>query len=261
MASILHDLQQPEYIHVLTNPLPVYGLAAGLIGLFIAICQRSRPATIAALIIVLISGAAAWPVYEYGQQAYDRVLSIADNDGRAWLSQHRERAQNLIWIFYALAVLSGVGLIVPMKWPRSSTWFAITVLILGVISLGAGGYISYAGGRIRHREFRLEPPPNRTAGETSPSPSNNNTTAPAAAQVTIESVKYSPETIEIKKGETVAWINNDLTPHTITSQSGGELNSGSVEAGSSWSHTFTQAGSFPYYCTYHTEMKGTVTVK
>jgi plastocyanin len=46
-----------------------------------------------------------------------------------------------------------------------------------------------------------------------------------------------------------------------TSQSGGELNSGSIEADASWSHTFGQAGTFPYYCTYHPEMKGIIVVK
>ena len=74
--GILRSLQQPEYIHALINPLPVYGLAMGLIGLLVAICQRSRRATIAALVIVLVSAAAAWPVYEFGEQAYDRVLSM-----------------------------------------------------------------------------------------------------------------------------------------------------------------------------------------
>ena len=86
IGDILRDLRQPEYIHVLINPLPVYGLALGLIGLLVAICQRSRAATIAALVVVLISTAAAWPAYEYGERAFESVLSVADKDGRAWLA-------------------------------------------------------------------------------------------------------------------------------------------------------------------------------
>src|ERR1051325_12198244 len=70
---LLRDLRQPEYIHVLINPLPVYGLATGLIGLLAALLLRSRPAEIATLILVLITAASAWPVYEFGEQAYDRV--------------------------------------------------------------------------------------------------------------------------------------------------------------------------------------------
>jgi plastocyanin len=262
IETILRDLRQPEYVHVLINPLPVYGIATGLIGLLVAICQRSRRATIASLVIVLISAAAAWPVYQYGEQAYNGVLSMADDPGRAWLAEHKARAENLIWFFYALAVLSALGLIVPIKWPRSSIWFAIAVLVLGAISFGLGGYISYAGGRIRHHEFRNEPPPRQGAvPEVSPAVQASGSVAPASARITIQAIKYSPETIEIKKGETVEWDNTDLTPHTVTSESGGELNSGSIEADASWSHTFAQAGTFPYYCTYHPEMKGTIVVK
>jgi len=262
MEMIASILAQPEYIHVLINPLPVYGLAAGLIGLMVAVLQRSRRATIAALIIVLISGASAWPVYELGQQAYDRVLAMADNDGQAWLAEHAHRAHNLVWFFYGLALLSALGLIIPMKWPRSSIWFAVLVLVGGAACLAMGGYISYAGGRVRHREFRLEPPPNALpqAATTEAKPPGSANVA-AAAQVTMEMVKYSPVAIEIKTGDTVTWVNNDLTPHTVTSESGGELNSGSIEPGASWSHTFAQAGAFSYYCTFHTEMKGSVTVK
>lgn len=255
--AILRGLHQPEYVHVLINPLPVYGLAMGLIGLLVAICQRSRAAMIAALMIVLISAAAAWPVYQYGERAYDPVLSMADNDGQAWLAAHKARAESLIWFFYAVAVLSAIALIVPIKWPRSAITLAIAVLVLGVISLGAGGYIAYAGGKIRHREFRIEPPPKGVASAAQPS----SAAAAASARVTIELLKYSPATIEIGQGQTVEWANNDLAPHTVTSEDGGELNSGSVDAGASWSHTFPQPGTFPYYCTFHSEMRGTVIVK
>ena len=260
---MLRELQQPEYIHVLINPLPVYGLAGGLIGLFIAICQRSRRALVATLVVVLLSSAAAWPVYQYGERSYDRVLSMADNDGRAWLAEHRQRAETLVWLFYALAVLSAIALIVPAKWPRSSTLLAIIVLLLGLISLGAGGYMAYAGGRIRHREFRHELPPKRLPDqtETSSTSSPGGSTAQAAAKITIEFLKYAPDTIEIRKGETVEWENNDLAPHTVTSQSGGVLNSGAIDPDSSWRHTFPGAGTFPYYCTFHPEMKGSVIVK
>ena len=263
--AILVDLRQPEYVHVLLNPLPVYGLAVGLIGLLVAICLRSRPATVVALIVVLVSAAAAWPVYEYGQQGYDRVLAMADNDGQAWLASHKQRAENLIWLFYALAILSAIALIAPVKWPGLSIWLSVVVLLLGAIALGSGGYIAYAGGRIRHREFRNAPAPQGAreapANAVAPAAQPAGSIAPAAQKVTIKSLKYSPDTIQITKGETVEWVNDDLTPHTVTSDSGGELNSGSMDVGTTWRHTFTQPGTFAYFCTFHREMKGNVIVK
>jgi hypothetical protein len=161
----LQILKQPEYIHVLINPLPLYGLSMGLVGLLIALALRSRPAKIATLTIVLISTASAWPVYEFGEQAYDPVLSMADENGQAWLKEHQARAENFIYFFYALAALTAVAILAPIKWPKSSVVLACAVLLFGSVVLGMGGYIAYAGGKIRHREFRNGPPPKRPVAE------------------------------------------------------------------------------------------------
>jgi disulfide bond formation protein DsbB len=157
--TLLRDFRQPEYLHVLINPLPVYGLAMGLLGLVIAFFLRSRPAQIATLVVILVSAASAWPVYEFGEQAYDRVLSMSDEPGQAWLDEHRDRAEDLIWFFYAVALLSAAALIAPRKWPRLAAPLVLSVILLGALTLGLGGYIAYAGGKIRHREFRNVPPP------------------------------------------------------------------------------------------------------
>jgi hypothetical protein len=157
--------RQPEYIHVLINPLPIYGLAIAWIGLVVALLLRNRRAQITALILVMISAAVAWPAFEFGEQGYDRVLSMTDDDGHAWLDEHQYRANQCIYFFYALALLALAATVVPLKWPKASLGLTVAVLLLGAVVLGMGGYIAYAGGKIRHREFRNEPPPKR-AGAT-----------------------------------------------------------------------------------------------
>jgi hypothetical protein len=166
IGALVRDLRQPEYIHVLLNPLPVYGLLVGWVGLVIGLALRSRRAQIATLTLVLLSSISAWPVYEFGQQGYDRVLSMTDEAGEAWLDEHEHRAENLIWVFYALAALSAFAVAAPLKWPKFSMPLAVAVILLGAVTLGSGAYIAYAGGRVRHREFRNEtPPPKRTEHE------------------------------------------------------------------------------------------------
>jgi len=166
IGGFIRGLRQPEYVHVLLNPLPVYGLLTAWIGLIIAFFLKSRRAQIATLALVLISAASAWPVFEFGEQAYDRVLSMTDEPGEAWLNEHQRRGEQLIYIFYALALLSAAAIVLPMRWPRSSAALTITVILLGAIALGSGSYIAYAGGKVRHREFRNEPaPPNRPQEE------------------------------------------------------------------------------------------------
>jgi len=66
-------------------------------------------------------------------------------------------------------------------------------------------------------------------------------------------------TVHLSAGGKVTWINRDTTAHTVTSTTG-LFNSGTIGVGSTWSHTFTTAGTYPYYCTIHPMMTGTIVV-
>jgi plastocyanin len=82
---------------------------------------------------------------------------------------------------------------------------------------------------------------------------------------------YIPNPVEVSVGDTVTWINDDFTTHTATS---GDPGSGSTgifggsedspeiigPEGDTQSYTFDEAGEFPYYCTLHPSMVGTVVV-
>lgn len=163
IEAFIRDLSQPEYLHVLLNPLPVYGLAIALFGLVAATYLRSRGGQLTALVLIFATAAAAWPVAHYGEEAYDRVLSMSDEPGQAWLDAHGRRADDLVWIFYALAVVAAAAIFVPKKWPRAAKPLVYVTMLLSVVALGAGGYIGYAGGKVRHREFRNTPPPPKPA--------------------------------------------------------------------------------------------------
>lgn len=139
---------------------------------------------------------------------------------------------------------------------RTLAFWAIVIFIGGFLH---GRQMSRLGTRATESVSRESAPVAQAATVTAPAPTQESTAT--VTPVTIRLVKFSPETIEVRTGQTVEWANNDLTPHTVTSQGTGDLNSGSIDAGASWRHTFTQAGSFPYYCTFHPEMKGTIIVK
>ena len=160
IETLWRDLQQPEYLHVLLNPLPVYGLAVGLFGLVASLYLGTRGGQLTALVLVFACAAAAWPVAHYGEGAESRVLALADEEGAAWLKAHAQRAESLVYLFYALAVLAAAAIFVPKKWPAAARSLVWATLLLGMVSLGAGGYVASAGGKIRHREFRnVRPPP------------------------------------------------------------------------------------------------------
>ncbi len=70
---------------------------------------------------------------------------------------------------------------------------------------------------------------------------------------------YNPNPVEVKVGETVTWTNDDSVIHTATSIDG-TFDSGIMRNGQSFSYTFDTAGEYPYYCTLHPNMVGTVVV-
>ena len=159
IEAFLRDLQQPEYLHVLLNPLPVYGLAVAVFGLIAAMLLGSRGGRVIALVLIVVCAASAWPTVHYGKAAESGVLAMADDDGKAWLKAHEQRADKLIYFFYVLALVSLTAIFAPRKWPKTTRPLAAATLILAFASLGAGFYIAHAGGKIRHREFRSTPPP------------------------------------------------------------------------------------------------------
>ncbi len=86
-------------------------------------------------------------------------MMLTDDQGTKWMDEHRSRAEKLIVAFYALAALSLASLLIPVKKPRTDLPLAVATLILALAVLGIGGWIAYAGGRIRHEEFRGPPAP------------------------------------------------------------------------------------------------------
>ncbi len=157
-------LNQPEYVHAILNPLPVYGLAMGIFALGLAMILKSRPAQVTALAVVFVSAISAGPVAEFGEQGYDRVESIADTNGDAWLDAHAQRATKALPVFYVLAGTAFLALALPWKFPKSAFALNLITLLLAVATLCVGGWIAYAGGQIRHKEFRYGSPPEKRGG-------------------------------------------------------------------------------------------------
>jgi len=81
-----------------------------------------------------------------------------------------------------------------------------------------------------------------------------------AAKAEMRTMTFAPNRLEIAAGTTVRWTNNDQLVHTISADDG-SWDSGPVEPGKSWSHTFTQAGEFAFHCTPHPFMKAVVVVR
>ena len=75
---------------------------------------------------------------------------------------------------------------------------------------------------------------------------------------------YLPETLTVRNGDTVTWVNGDRGFHTITTgfydTPDGVVQSEQIAASDSFSYKFTKTGQFHYYCRLHPWMEGIVIV-
>jgi plastocyanin len=77
--------------------------------------------------------------------------------------------------------------------------------------------------------------------------------------IEIKDLKFNPPDVTIAVDGEVDWENNDTVTHVIKFDSG--TTCGTVMAGQTKKVRFSAAGIYPYHCTIHPDMKGTITVQ
>ncbi len=76
-------------------------------------------------------------------------------------------------------------------------------------------------------------------------------------EIKIDNFSFAPGAVTVVVGTTVAWINHDDIPHTAVSTDG-VFKSKVMDTDEKFSYTFTKAGTYPYLCSIHPKMTGTI---
>ena len=107
-------------------------------------------------------------------------------------------------------------------------------------------------------------PPTDTPVPPAPTPSPpppEETPAPQVQDAQAAIVDFAHQDVTISVGATITWVNVGSSEHTVTSDTPGLFGSDGLRSGDEFSSTFTEPGSFGYFCSFHgSSMSGTVTV-
>ena len=133
---------------------------------------------------------------------------------------------------------------------RLATILMILASSLAFAACGASG--SGSGGSTPPTE-----PPVNAGGGGSGSCSVVSATGEVAG--TIEGNAFAPNPVALTAGQTVTFTNQDSVSHTVTLDDG-TCDTGQITGGASAGLTFSAAGSYPFHCTIHPSMTGTITV-
>jgi plastocyanin len=143
---------------------------------------------------------------------------------------------------------------------------AVVVIGAGAAAIagcGSGGQASAAGSAATGRNTMPMP-------SSMPMPTTS-TSAASKAPATVElhrsvvhlkivNFAFEPSRLIVSPGTRVVWTNEDSDPHTVTADSAG-FSSQALDTGSSYTLVAKRAGSFPYHCTIHPFMHGTLVVQ
>jgi plastocyanin len=130
-------------------------------------------------------------------------------------------------------------------------WLALLLacVALSLVVAGCGGDDEESGGEAQKSEQPAEEPTEEPSG------------GGGAAEVSMEGIKFAPDSISVKAGDTVTWTNNDTVGHDVTGDKFKSGEPGAMQNGDTYDNTFDRAGTFEYVCTVHPGMEGAVIVK
>lgn len=88
--------------------------------------------------------------------------------------------------------------------------------------------------------------------------------AASSEDVSIKGFAFAPAALTVPAGTTVTWTNDEDSLHTVTSGTPeaptGSFDSGEIDTGIDFAFTFTEEGTYPFFCARHDFMTGLVTV-
>jgi plastocyanin len=83
----------------------------------------------------------------------------------------------------------------------------------------------------------------------------------APGEIAIDNFSFTPRELSIAAGDAVTWRNHDDVPHQIVSVGKQFAPSSVLDTGQEYKHTFDTPGRYPYFCSLHPTMTGTVVVR
>jgi hypothetical protein len=131
ITNLWQSVRDPEYAHLLMEPLPLYGLAFGVTLLVIAFVVNESKSRLLALGIIFISCASVWPYLDFRLKATPRILATRAVEYGPIIQEQTQLRQDTAWAYYTMAAVTLIAMI--MSRSRRARWSILTVLVGSVL--------------------------------------------------------------------------------------------------------------------------------
>lgn len=135
LTQLWSSLGDAEYLHLVLESLPMYGVACGLLMLLVAHFAGEAKSRMLALLLITACCASVWPYQDLRATAKPRIVALRDPALRPLIDQQTERRASLNWAFYGVAGLSGLTLALQMAGKGRPMIFVTVIAALVIVCL------------------------------------------------------------------------------------------------------------------------------
>lgn len=106
LTTLWQSICDPEYLHLLLEPLPLYGLGIGLTFLVVSFMFGEAKCRMLALAIIGVSCASVWPYIDLRDKATPRILATRSPDFASLIQEQTQRRKDWAWPYYTMSLCS-----------------------------------------------------------------------------------------------------------------------------------------------------------
>jgi hypothetical protein len=110
LTTLWQSVRDPEYMHLLLDSVPLYGLGFGLAFLLVTFLVGEKKARMFALLVICISCVSVWPYIDLRVKATPRILATCGETFVPMIKEQTQRRQDTAWVYYVMAGLSALAL-------------------------------------------------------------------------------------------------------------------------------------------------------
>lgn len=132
LSILWQSLDDPEYLHLLLEPVALFGLGFGLIFVMGGLLLKQSQMKLLALIVMLLSCASVQPYVSLRVKSEPRVLVMQDPAYHKLIREQTQLRSSSAWLYYGIALMCAISLVVT----RNGKGFIFLIVTLVLCAVG-----------------------------------------------------------------------------------------------------------------------------
>ncbi|MFT4546377.1 MAG: hypothetical protein ACI8XO_003983 [Verrucomicrobiales bacterium] len=177
-THLTEKLSDPEYLHLLLEPIMIWGLGIGVIAFLLSFLFGERKMQLVALIVIIVSAMAVVPYLQQRKKADERVVKLR-GDVKEMIEESTERRRDSRGAYLVVAALAGLTILMGAHKGKPGLLAGVATAAAGAVVVVHGAWLHLKDAEIYHPNIRVA---EIVKGEAERSPKKEKRGKPPAEQ-------------------------------------------------------------------------------